>query len=48
MLTMKVLAGLPRHDGPMVVYGEGTNMTDDRLRSLQIRFRKTPNDIQAR
>ena len=36
MLTMKVLAGLPRHDGPMVIYGEGTNMGDDRLRSLQI------------
>jgi adenine-specific DNA-methyltransferase len=48
MLTMKVLAGLPRHDGPMVIYGEGTNMGDDRLRSLQIRFRKIPNDIQAR
>lgn len=48
MLTMKVLAGLPKHDGPKVIYGEGTNLTNDRLRSLGIRFRKTPNDIRAR
>lgn len=48
MLTMQVLASLPAHDGPMVVYGEGTNMTNDRLRSLGIRFKKTPNDIRAR
>lgn len=48
MLTMKVLAGLPKHDGPMVIYGEGTNMTNDRLRSLGIKFKKTPNDIRAR
>jgi adenine-specific DNA-methyltransferase len=48
MLTMKVLAGLPKHDGPMVIYGEGTNMTNERLRSLGIKFKKTPNDIRAR
>lgn len=48
MLTMKVLAGLPKHDGPMVIFGEGTNMTNDRLRSLRIKFKKTPNDIRAR
>lgn len=48
MLTLKVLAGLPRHDGPRVIYGEGTNLTHDRLRSLGIKFRKTPNDIRAR
>jgi adenine-specific DNA-methyltransferase len=48
MLTLKVLADLPNHDGPMVIYGEGTNMTNDRLRSLGIKFRKTPNDIRAR
>lgn len=48
MLTMKVLAGLPKHDGPKVIYGEGTNMTRERLRSLGITFKKTPNDIRAR
>lgn len=48
MLTMKVLAGLPKHNGPMVIYGEGTNMTNDRLRSLGIKFKKTPNDIRVR
>jgi adenine-specific DNA-methyltransferase len=48
MLTMKVLAGMPKHAGPMVIYGEGTNMTRERLRSLRITFKKTPNDIRAR
>ncbi|WP_295937251.1 site-specific DNA-methyltransferase [uncultured Xanthomonas sp.] len=48
MLTMKALERLQKHDGPMVIYGEGTNMTNDRLRSLGITFRKTPNDIRAR
>jgi adenine-specific DNA-methyltransferase len=48
MLTLKVLASLPKHDGSMVIYGEGTNMTNDRLRSLGITFKKTPNDIRAR
>jgi len=48
MLTMKVLAGLPKHDGPKVIYGEGTNMTAERLRSLGITFKKTPNDIRGR
>jgi adenine-specific DNA-methyltransferase len=48
MLTIKVLAILPKHDGPMVIYGEGTYMSNDRLRSLGIKFKKTPNDIRAR
>lgn len=48
MLTMKLLMDLPAHDGPKVIYGEGTNMSNDRLRSLGITFRKTPNDIRAR
>ena len=48
MLTMKLLASLPTHDGPMVIYGEGTNLSDERLRSLSITFKKTPNDIRAR
>jgi len=48
MLTMKVLAGLPKHDGPKVIYGEGTNMTAERLRSLGITFKKTPDDIRGR
>ncbi|MFA5591385.1 MAG: site-specific DNA-methyltransferase [Lysobacteraceae bacterium] len=48
MLTMKLLTELPKHDGPKVIYGEGTNLSNDRLRSLGIRFRKTPNDIRAR
>jgi len=48
MLTMKLLAGLPKHDGPMVIYGEGTSLSNDRLRSLGITFKKTPNDIRAR
>lgn len=48
MLTMNVLSGLPKHEGAMVIYGEGTNLSSDRLRSLGITFKKTPNDIRAR
>jgi len=47
MLTTKILAGLPEHDGPKVIYGEGANMSDSRLRQLAITFKKTPNDIRA-
>jgi adenine-specific DNA-methyltransferase len=48
MLTMKVLAGLPAHDGPKVIFCAGTNLTKDRLRSLGITFKQTPYDIQVR
>ena len=48
MLTMKVLAGLPKHDRPKVIFGAGTNLTKDRLRSLGITFKQTPYDIRAR
>lgn len=48
MLTMRVLAGLPNHDGPKVIFGAGTNLTKDRLRSLGIIFKQTPYDIRAR
>ena len=48
MLTLKVLAGLPAHDGPKVIFGAGTNLTKDRLRSLGITFKQTPYDIRAR
>lgn len=46
MLTARVLAGLPPHDGPKVIYGAGTNMTKDRLRSLGVSFKQTPYDIR--
>lgn len=48
MLTPKVLAGLPEHDGPKVIYGAGTNLTKERLRTLGITFKQTPYDIRAR
>lgn len=48
MLTLRVLGGLPPHDGPKVIFGAGTNLTKDRLRSLAITFKQTPYDIRAR
>lgn len=48
MLTLKVFGGLPAHDGPKVIFGSGTNLTKDRLRSLGITFKQTPYDIRAR
>lgn len=48
MLTLKVLGGLPSHAGPKVIFGAGTNLTKDRLRSLGITFKQTPYDIRAR
>jgi adenine-specific DNA-methyltransferase len=48
VLTLKVLAELPEHDGPKVIYGEATRLSDERLQSLGVSFRQTPYDIKAR
>lgn len=48
VLTMKVLAELPEHDGPKVIYGEATRLSSERLQSLGIKFQQTPYDLKAR
>ena len=48
VLTLKVLAELPEHDGPKVIYGEASRLGPERLKALGITFRQTPYDIKAR
>lgn len=45
VLTRAVLARLPPHSGPKVVYAYGCLLGEDRLRSEQICFRQTPYEI---
>ncbi len=48
VLTTKVLACLPPHDGPKVIFGEGCLLSDERLKSKEMIFRQIPYDIKAR
>ena len=48
MLTRKVLAELPAHDGPKVIYGECSRLSPDALKQMDIVFKQTPYDIKAR
>ena len=48
VLTTKVVACLPPHDGPKVIFGEGCLLSDERLKSREIMFRQIPYDIKAR
>jgi adenine-specific DNA-methyltransferase len=48
VLTSRVLAELPPHDGAKVIYGEWTPFKEDRLRKQNIVFKQTPYDVKAR
>jgi hypothetical protein len=48
VLTREVLAGLPPHDGPKVVYGESCRLGEARLRQESVTFKQVPYDIQVR
>jgi adenine-specific DNA-methyltransferase len=48
VLTGKVLAGLPTHHGPKVIYGELTTFGLQRLVRENIVFKQVPYDIKAR
>jgi adenine-specific DNA-methyltransferase len=48
VLTSKVLASLPPHPGPKVVYGERTTLSPARLAEAEITFKFTPYDIKGR
>jgi len=43
-----VLAELPTHDGPKVIYGECSRLNDATLKQLGIVFKQTPYDVKAR
>lgn len=48
VLTAKVLAALPSHDGQKVIYGEACRISAARLKDLGIIFKQTPYDLKAR
>ena len=48
VLTRDVLASLPPHDGPKVIYGESCRLGVTRLRQEFITFKQVPYDIQVR
>jgi len=47
VLTSKVLANLPKHNGPKVIFGEGCRLGDARLRREQITFKQLPYEIKV-
>jgi adenine-specific DNA-methyltransferase len=47
VLTYKVLAGLPSHNGSKVIYGNGCRISEPRLRELEIVFRQIPYEVKA-
>jgi adenine-specific DNA-methyltransferase len=48
VLTKKLYRALPPFDGPKVIYGEACQLSDERLRELNIVFKQTPYDIKVR
>ena len=47
VLTRPLLAELPEHDGAKVIYGNGTLLGENTLRSLGITFRQVPYEIKV-
>ena len=48
VLTMRVLAALPKFNGLKIIYGETSRLGQLRLEDNQIIFKQTPYDIKAR
>ena len=48
VLTRRLLAELPAHDGPKVIYGESARLSKESLLLLGITFKQTPYDVKAR
>ena len=48
VLTRRLLAELPAHDGPNVIYGESSRLSKESLLRLGITFKQTPYDVKAR
>jgi site-specific DNA-methyltransferase (adenine-specific)/adenine-specific DNA-methyltransferase len=46
VLTRAVLASLPAHDGPKVIYGNGSLFSESKLRELGITFKQIPYEIK--
>jgi len=48
VLTAKLLAALPPHNGPKIIYGEACRIPAERLKERAITFRQTPYDLKTR
>ncbi|MEO5655959.1 MAG: site-specific DNA-methyltransferase [Nitrosospira sp.] len=48
VLTGRILASLPKHDGAKVIFGEGCRLSVERLQAERITFRQIPYEIKAR
>lgn len=48
VLTRRLLAELPEHDGPKVIYGESSLLSKESLQRLGITFKQTPYDVKTR
>ena len=48
VLTGSVLAALPKHDGPKVIYGESSRLGASRLHKEEITFKQIPYDVRTR
>ncbi|MCC7119567.1 MAG: site-specific DNA-methyltransferase [Anaerolineales bacterium] len=47
VLTRKVLASLPKHEGPKVIYGTGCLLSEEKLRELNVTFRQIPYEVKS-
>ncbi len=47
ILTAEVLASLPAHDGPKVIYGEGCLLSRASLQALGVTFRQAPYEVKV-
>lgn len=48
VLTGPILAELPEHDGPKVIYGESCRLGGARLKNEEITFNQIPYDVRTR
>jgi len=48
VLTQKVLAGLPLHNGPRVIYGTACRLSMPRLKKENVTFRQIPYEIRVK
>lgn len=47
VLTSKVLAMLPAHEGPKVIFGEGCRLSSGRLKRERITFKQLPYEVRV-
>jgi len=43
-----ILAQLPPHDGPRVIYGEACRLSRERLKAFKVTFKQIPHEIRMR